>query len=175
MRKQRATKLSAMSLLAKFNLFLVSIAFFSTSYAVGESSSLTAYEILQGYDFPVGLLPKGVKSYEFDESTGKFTVYYEKFCSFTIDGYNLGYKSRITGVIRKDRLSNLNGVQVKILFIWVNIGEVTRDGDQLEFSVGIVSAEFPVDNFYESPQCGCGFDCNGGRRKVDLKRLVSSS
>lgn len=37
--------------------------------------------------------------------------------------------------------------------------EVSRVDDLLEFSVGIASASFGIDNFYECPQCGCGFDC----------------
>uniref|UniRef100_A0A0E0JJ71 Uncharacterized protein n=1 Tax=Oryza punctata TaxID=4537 RepID=A0A0E0JJ71_ORYPU len=40
--------------------------------------------------------------------------------------------------------------------------EVTRCTDHLEFSVGIASTDFTVDNFLESPQCGCGFDCDDG-------------
>lgn len=124
-----------------------------------DSTTPTVYEVLEEYGFPVGILPKGVTSYELDRSTGKFTVYFDGTCSFTIDGYNIRYKSKVTGVISYQRLSDLSGVQVKVLFLWLNIGEVTLEGDELDFSVGIVSADFPVDSFYESPQCGCGFDC----------------
>ncbi|KAK6124447.1 hypothetical protein DH2020_041810 [Rehmannia glutinosa] len=100
--------------------------------------------------------------------------------SFTIDGYDLKYKSTITGTISTDRIKNLKGIQVKILFFWVNIIEVTKDDDddELEFSVGIASANFPVDSFYESPQCGCGFDCvnidvaGKQSRKIRLKLVV---
>ncbi|KAL3849746.1 hypothetical protein ACJIZ3_011628 [Penstemon smallii] len=142
--------------------------------ASASAASLTVYEVMESYDFPEGLLPKGVTGYELDSATGKFTVYLNKTCSFTINGYNLRYKSKITGTISKDRIKNLKGIQVKVLFFWVNIVEVTKDGDELEFSVGIASADFPVDNFYESPQCGCGFDCvNGGKGigKFGFKRL----
>lgn len=38
--------------------------------------------------------------------------------------------------------------------------EVRRVDDELEFSVGIASENFPVNNFYECPQCGCGLICN---------------
>ncbi|KAL3649125.1 hypothetical protein CASFOL_005528 [Castilleja foliolosa] len=129
------------------------------------ADSPTVYEVLLSYDFPAGLLPQGVISYELDYSTGKFSVYLNKSCSFTIQGYDLKYKSTITGTISKDKIKNLKGIQVKILFFWVNIVEVTKDDDDLEFSVGIASASFEVDNFYESPKCGCGFDCvNLGKR-----------
>ncbi|KAH6799739.1 hypothetical protein C2S51_036223 [Perilla frutescens var. frutescens] len=123
------------------------------------------YEVLRYYGFPAGLLPEGVTSYELDAATGKFSVYMNSSCSFSISGYDLKYKSTITGTITKNKISNLNGIQVKILFFWINIIEVTNTGNELEFSVGIASANFPVDNFYERPRCGCGFDCvNSGKR-----------
>ncbi|CAN0922731.1 Polyadenylate-binding protein-interacting protein 10 [Linum grandiflorum] len=45
--------------------------------------------------------------------------------------------------------------------IWLNIVEVVHDDGQMQFSVGITSADFPLDGFDETPQCGCGFNCNG--------------
>ncbi|GFP80639.1 uncharacterized protein at5g01610 [Phtheirospermum japonicum] len=148
-------------------LLIFSAALLSATPPPVAADSLTVYEVLRSYDFPAGLLPQGVTSYELDSSTGKFSVYLNKTCSFTIQGYDLKYKSTITGTISKDKIKDLKGIQVKILFFWVNIIEVTKDDDELEFSVGIASASFEVDNFYESPQCGCGFDCvNFGKRNI---------
>ncbi|KQK06701.1 uncharacterized protein LOC100834310 [Brachypodium distachyon] len=123
----------------------------------------TAYEALATFDFPPGIIPKGVVSYTLDESTGDFTAHLNtsKTCEFSIQGsYSLRYQPTISGRISVDRLSNLQGVSVKVLFFWLNIIEVTRSGDNLGFSVGIASADFGLDNFLESPTCGCGFDCN---------------
>ncbi|KAG8389505.1 hypothetical protein BUALT_Bualt02G0236400 [Buddleja alternifolia] len=157
-------------------LLAISVTIISASpEAVAAADSPTVYEALETYGFPVGLLPKGVTSYELDSATGKFTVHLNKSCSFTIDGYNLNYKTKISGTISTNRIKNLNGIQVKVLLFWVNIIEVTKDGDELELSVGIASADFPMDSFVESPQCGCGFDCvNGGKRsaKFGFKSLV---
>ncbi|XP_027363398.1 uncharacterized protein At5g01610-like [Abrus precatorius] len=130
-----------------------------TSASRENTTTLTAYDVLQQYDFPVGLLPKGVVGYELDSSTGKFKAYLEDACTFSIESYELKYKSTITGVIRKDKISNLEGIEVKVFFLWLNIVTVTRDEGELQFSVGIASADFAVSNFYESPTCGCGFDC----------------
>ncbi|CAN7066714.1 unnamed protein product [Brassica oleracea var. botrytis] len=128
----------------------------------------TAYSLLQSYNFPVGILPKGVSSYDLDKSTGKFHAYFNKSCSFALQGsYQLDYKSTISGVISENKLTKLTGVKVKVLFLWLNIVEVIRNGDQLEFSVGITSANFAIGEFYESPQCGCGFDCNGLKLKSE--------
>ncbi|KAF0927603.1 hypothetical protein E2562_034572 [Oryza meyeriana var. granulata] len=131
--------------------------------AGGGATKPTAYETLATFDFPPGILPKGVVSYTLDDSTGDFTATLNttSTCGFSIQGsYSLRYQPRLSGRIAADRLTNLQGVSVKILFLWVNIIEVTRHGDQLGFSVGIASADFSVDNFLESPRCGCGFDCD---------------
>lgn len=127
----------------------------------GDSTAPTAYEVLRSYDFPVGLLPKGVTGYDLDESTGRFNAYLNDSCSFSLEGsYQLSYKSKISGRISKGKLTKLSGISVKVLILWLNIVEVTRNGGNLDFSVGIASADFAVDNFYISPQCGCGLDCD---------------
>lgn len=140
----------------------------SAAVSVGvAASSPTAYEVIQSYDFPVGILPVGVTHYDLDESTGKFNAYLNGPCSFSLEGsYQLKYKSRISGYIQKGRLTQLTGVSVKVLFLWLNIIEVTRNGHNLEFSVGIASAEFGLDNFYVCPRCGCGLNCDGDSKSV---------
>ncbi|XP_042516751.1 uncharacterized protein At5g01610-like [Macadamia integrifolia] len=149
-------------LLSSTALLCFSFLFLSSLTAADEN--LTAYEILQSYDFPVGLLHTGVSGYDFDTSTGKFAVYLNETCSFNIqNSYELNYRSTIKGYITKGKISQLQGISVKVFLFWVNIIEVTRIGDQLEFSVGITSADFPVANFDECPQCGCGFDCKKGQ------------
>lgn len=146
--------------IAVFVLSVLVIALPNLSSA-SEDGTLSAYDILQQYDFPVGLLPKGATGYQIDRDTGEFAAYFNKTCKFSLEGsYELEYKSTIKGVISKGRLKNLKGVSVKVLILWLNIVEVVRDGDDLEFSVGVASADFPIYNFEESPQCGCGLNCN---------------
>ncbi|KAK9726333.1 hypothetical protein RND81_05G206600 [Saponaria officinalis] len=123
------------------------------------TTALTAYDILESYDFPVGLIPKGATGYEFNPSTGEFKLFLPNTCKFHIDSYELQYKTTISGILKKDRLYKLKGVSVKVLLLWLNIVEVRKEDDELQFSVGIASANFPLDGFEESPQCGCGFLC----------------
>ncbi|CAA2967716.1 uncharacterized protein LOC111375692 [Olea europaea subsp. europaea] len=126
----------------------------------GGNPTITAYELLQSYDFPVGILPEGVTHYDLDKTTGKFNAYFKGSCSFSLEGsYQLKYSSKISGYISKGKLTGLSGVSVKVFFLWLDIVEAVRNGDNLEFSVGIASANFSIDNFYESPQCGCGLNC----------------
>ncbi|KAH7578323.1 hypothetical protein ACOSP7_000444 [Xanthoceras sorbifolium] len=164
------------SLLLRITI-LVLISFAVAAYVSGgEDDTKAVYQVLQEYDFPVGIIPKGATGYKLDNTTGKFSLYLNGTCKFSIDSYELEYKSTITGVIRKDKLSSLSGIKVKVILLWLGISEVIRDDDELEFSVGIASANFPVNNFDESPTCGCGFDCvNANEKKVNLNRFVSSS
>ncbi|KAM3356185.1 hypothetical protein P3S68_022899 [Capsicum galapagoense] len=145
--------------------------------AVDGVTSLTAYDLLSSYGFPIGILPKGVTGYNLDKSTGKFSVHLNGDCSFALEGsYQLWYKSKFGGYIANNRLTSLYGVSVKVLFLWLNIVEVVKDGDNLGFSVGIASASFPLDNFLICPQCGRGLNCNnsGEILKIRNSHLVSS-
>ncbi|XP_065860452.1 uncharacterized protein [Euphorbia lathyris] len=155
-------------------LFLLVAA--SSSPSAVADDALTAYEALAAYNFPAGILPEGIVGYELDKSTGKFRANWNGSCSFSLEGsYQLKYASTIRGVISENKITNLSGVSVKILFLWLNIVEVVRYDKELGFSVGIASASFPIDNFYECPRCGCGLDCNGVKvSKLRTNLFVSS-
>ncbi|KAK7344420.1 hypothetical protein VNO77_13990 [Canavalia gladiata] len=152
----------------KFLWMLVVCMTVSYTLSEAESQKLSAYEVLLEYGFPVGLLPKGALGYSLNRETGEFAVYFDKTCSFEVEGYTLSYKPTITGVISPGRLYQLKGVSVKVFILWLSIGEVILKDGHVQFSVGIASADFTVDNFYESPQCGCGFDCNHLRLYGDV-------
>ncbi|XP_054802093.1 uncharacterized protein LOC129305912 isoform X2 [Prosopis cineraria] len=148
------------ALLLLFLFFLLTPPPPASSTATGDEA-LTAYDMLGHYHFPKGLLPKGVIGYELDQSTGRFRAFLDGSCSFSLEGsYQLEYKSTISGYISRDRLTNLEGVKVKVLLFWFNIVEVVRYGDDIEFSVGIASASFPLENFLVCPRCGCGLNCD---------------
>lgn len=143
------------------------------SPTAGGTTSPTAYEVLQEYNFPVGILPKGVTKYELDRTSGKFKAYLNGSCEFWIKDYYIKYKSTITGVISRNELKKLKGISVRVLVVWLNIVEVSRDDGNLDFSVGIVAANFGVRNFLESPQCGCGFNCtNNEEADVEDQRKM---
>ncbi|XP_010938380.1 uncharacterized protein At5g01610 [Elaeis guineensis] len=166
------------SLLLVLLLFCIASAAVSSPLPtiLSDDTKPNAYEVLESYNFPIGLLPKGCLGYDLDTDTGKFSAYFNGTCSFSLEGsYQLRYQSTISGTISVGRLSDLRGVSVKVLFFWINIIEVTRHGDQLEFSVGIASADFTVDNFYENPQCGCGFDCDGASFSSPLRIKLRGS
>ncbi|KAL9999649.1 hypothetical protein Hdeb2414_s0032g00710271 [Helianthus debilis subsp. tardiflorus] len=115
--------------------------------------TLTVYQVLEDYDFPIGLLPSGITSYTLNTDTGELHVNLNATCNLSIGGYNLKYKSTISGLISTRKLTKLKGVSIKLVMFWVDILEVTRHGDELDFLVGKMLAGFNIDNFEESPQC----------------------
>ncbi|XP_076942667.1 uncharacterized protein At5g01610-like [Bidens hawaiensis] len=166
-----------MSHIKSYNLLaLIFLLFTSAAMAQAPPHVPTAYEILQEYDFPVGLLPTNVTSYTLNRETGEFQVNLGTICDFPYDGYEIKYKQTITGLIRRDKLTKLKGVSVKLMFFWVEIVEATRDEGEVDFSVGLLSAGFDVDSFDESPQCGCGFHCVGSevKSRENMGKLYSS-
>ncbi|ESQ37896.1 hypothetical protein EUTSA_v10029529mg [Eutrema salsugineum] len=134
--------------------------FLTVSFAVSDQKT-TGYDAVKSYNLPAGILPKGVVDYKLNPKTGDFNVYFNGTCKFSIQSYQLKYNATISGVISTGNVKNLNGVSVKVLLFWVNKVEVSLDSGNLDFSVGVASASFPAADFVESPQCGCGFDCNG--------------
>ncbi|XP_061351898.1 uncharacterized protein LOC133296866 [Gastrolobium bilobum] len=146
--------------MSSIRLLFILVVSMTLGCALSQPNKLSAYEVLVEYGFPVGLLPKGAIGYALNRETGEFAVYFDGRCSFSIESYELEYKATITGVISNRRLYKLKGVKVKVLLLWLNIVEVVRTNNDIQFSVGIASANFGLENFFECPQCGCGFDCN---------------
>ncbi|CAO2839746.1 unnamed protein product [Amaranthus hypochondriacus] len=153
-------------------LFISLLTFLCISSITAWDERLSPYEALQSFNFPIGILPKGALGYELDEKTGSFKAFLNGSCSFSLEGsYQLKYKSTINGNISKNKLTNLSGVSVKVFLLWLNIVEVRRKGDQLQFSVGIASANFDVHDFYECPQCGCGLRCHQKVNHGEMKKV----
>ncbi|KAK2965180.1 hypothetical protein RJ640_019935 [Escallonia rubra] len=133
-----------------------------------QPSPPSVYDALKQYNFPSGILPQGVTGYDLDPTTGQFTAHLNGKCGYKLGGYKLRYEPTITGFISQGKLEELHGVAVKVLFFWVNVEKVQRNGDDLEFTTRIKSATFPVSGFGASPQCGCGFQCGNAADNIGI-------
>lgn len=141
------------------SIFMIFFLLLSTSLSVSGQKKPSVYQVLENYTLPRGILPEGVHDYELNRRTGVFKVRFNTTCSFSIESYKVKYKPTISGIITRGRVIRLIGVSVKVLFFWINISEVSRDGDDVEFFVGATSEEFSTKYFVDSPKCGCGFNC----------------
>ncbi|CAN6335782.1 unnamed protein product [Urochloa humidicola] len=130
----------------------------SGAVAAGNgTSSPTAYEMLEKYNFPRGILPAGVKGYVL-RPDGSFEVYFPRPCEFLLARrWLVRYDARVSGSVAAGSLTALQGISVKVVFLWLGVGEVDRAGDKLSFYIGPVATSFPLADFAESPRCR-GYD-----------------
>ncbi|KAJ1265168.1 hypothetical protein BS78_08G059000 [Paspalum vaginatum] len=141
-------------------LALAAVAAAAAGGGNNATSSPTAYEMLERYDFPRGILPAGVVGYEL-RADGSFEVYFPQTCEFLLaKKWLVRYEARVSGDVAAGSLTALQGISVKVLFLWIGVGEVDRTGDTLSFYIGPVSTSFPLSDFAESPQCR-GYDYDG--------------
>ncbi|XP_072999143.1 uncharacterized protein At5g01610-like [Typha latifolia] len=136
-------------------ILLISVASLAPTDALA-SDEPSAYEMVERYNFPKGILPEGAQSYSLKQD-GSFEVILSRECEFKLKGgYLVKYTRRITGKADPGHLTELNGVSVKVLLFWFGINEVVRRGPEIDFYVGPLSASFAASNFEEFPQCRCG-------------------
>ncbi|CAN6353155.1 unnamed protein product [Urochloa humidicola] len=145
-------------------LLLAAMAMAATA-APGNATTPTAYEMLERYNFPRGILPAGVTGYVL-RPDGTFEVYFPRRCEFLLaKRWLVRYETRVSGSVAAGSLTALDGISVKVVFLWVGVGEVDRAGDKLSFYIGPVSTSFPLGDFAESPRC----------RGYDVAAAVASS
>ncbi|XP_062202847.1 uncharacterized protein LOC133905146 [Phragmites australis] len=143
-------------------LLLATVAVVAAESSVGGNgtSSPTAYEMLERYDLPRGILPEGVEGYVL-RPDGTFEVYFPRACEFLLSHkWLVRYDARVSGSAAAGSLTALEGISVKVLFLWLSVGEVDRAGDRLSFYIGPVATSFPLGDFAESPRCR-GYDRAG--------------
>jgi hypothetical protein len=117
----------------------------------------TAYEMLERYNFPRGILPAGVQGYALHPG-GAFEVYFPRPCEFLLARrWLVRYEARVSGSVAAGSLTALRGISVKVVFLWLGVGEVDRAGDSHSFYIGPVAKSFPLGDFAESPRCR-GYD-----------------
>ncbi|KAL6660540.1 hypothetical protein ACP70R_001575 [Stipagrostis hirtigluma subsp. patula] len=133
-------------------IILLFTAMASPVTASDNSTTPTAYEMLEKYEFPRGILPEGVTGYVL-RPDGSFEVYLSRECNLHAAKMQVHYSSRIAGNVQNRSIHGLEGVKVKMLFAWIGIDQVDRNDDQIYFHAGILSKLFPVDKFASSPQC----------------------
>uniref|UniRef100_A0A7N0USE5 DUF538 family protein n=1 Tax=Kalanchoe fedtschenkoi TaxID=63787 RepID=A0A7N0USE5_KALFE len=133
-------------------------------------SNATAHDVLALFGLPRGLLPASVKSYSYDPDDGRFTVELTKPCylHFSILFY---YHETVTGVLEQGSMTDMEGIELKKLFVWVPLTEIkarpppSRD---IELVIGFVSETKDAAEFEEVRPCednGGGCAAAGGNPK----------
>ncbi|GJN13564.1 hypothetical protein PR202_gb00282 [Eleusine coracana subsp. coracana] len=114
------------------------------------TSSPTAYEMLEQYNFPRGILPEGVTGYKL-RPDGGFEVYFPRACEFLLSHtWLVRYDARISGDAASGSSRRSLG-SAKVLFLWNPRRRGDRVGDSVSFYVGPVATSFPIADFARQP------------------------
>ncbi|KAF5471493.1 hypothetical protein F2P56_008281 [Juglans regia] len=94
-------------------------------------------ELLKEYDMAVGIFPRDATNYEFNEETGKLTVFVPAVCEVGYkDSSVLRFSTTITGYLEKGKLVDIEGMKTKVM-IWVKVSCISSDGSKLHVTAGM--------------------------------------
>lgn len=103
----------------------------------------------------MGLLPKGVTNFTFDNATGRFEVYLDQACNAKFED-EIHYDCNVTGKLTFGQISGLSGISAQDLFLWFPVKEIRVDipsSGLIYFDVGVVSKQFSLSSFETPREC----------------------
>ncbi|XVF81293.1 hypothetical protein PTKIN_Ptkin15bG0143900 [Pterospermum kingtungense] len=116
----------------------------------GEEDSI--YEILKAHGLPMGLLPKGITRFDFDD-TGRFEVHLDQACNAKFES-ELHYDRNVSGTLSYGQIGALSGISAQELFLWFPVKGIRVDvpsSGLIYFDVGVVSKQFSL-SLFETPR-----------------------
>ncbi|KAK4748196.1 hypothetical protein SAY87_014782 [Trapa incisa] len=94
-------------------------------------------ELLKDYGLAVGIFPRDATNYEFNEATGKLTVFIPLICEVGYrDSSVLRFSTTVTGYLEKGKLADIEGMKTKVM-IWVKVTSISAEGSKLYFTAGV--------------------------------------
>ncbi|KAH0882632.1 hypothetical protein HID58_058728, partial [Brassica napus] len=115
-------------------------------------------ELLKEFGLPVGIFPQDATNYEFNEETGKLTVFIPETCEVGYrDSSVLRFSTTVTGYLEKGKLAEVEGLKTKLM-IWVKVTCISADPSKVYFTAGmkksrsrdayeVIRSGFSVDKF----------------------------
>lgn len=138
-----------------FTVFIASTLLLVVKASPLQSTSRSIYDVLKLYGLPMGLLPKGVKDFSFDDSSGRFEVHLDQACNAKFEN-ELHYDQNISGNLSYGEINGLNGILAQDLFLWFAVKEIRVDvpsSGLIYFDVGVVSKQFSLSSFETPKEC----------------------
>jgi len=113
-------------------------------------------ELLKEFGLPVGIFPQDATNYEFNEETGKLTVFIPETCEVGYrDSSVLRFSTTVTGYLEKGKLAEVEGMKTKVM-IWVKVTCISADSSKVYFTAGIKKSR--SRDAYEVIRPGVGVD-----------------
>ncbi|KAE8675173.1 hypothetical protein F3Y22_tig00111693pilonHSYRG00148 [Hibiscus syriacus] len=112
------------------------------------------YDILKDHGLPMGLLPKGITRFDFDD-TGRFEVHLDQACNAHFESV-LRYDMNVSGTLSCKKIEELSGISAKELFLWFQVKGIWVDvpsSGVIHFDVGLVYKQYPLSMFETPKDC----------------------
>lgn len=113
-------------------------------------------ELLKEYDLPIGIFPRDATNYEFNEETGKLTVYIPAVCEVGYkDSSVLRFSTMVTGYLEKGKLVDIEGIKTKVI-VWAKVTCISSEKSKVSFTAGVKKSR--SRDAYEVLRDGIGID-----------------
>ncbi|KAK8521710.1 hypothetical protein V6N13_021794 [Hibiscus sabdariffa] len=129
--------------------------------ASGDQDSI--YGILKAHGLPMGLLPKGIAQFHFDD-TGRFEVHLDQPCKTKFES-EMHYDRNVSGTLSYGQIGALSGISAQELFLWFPVKGIRVDvptSGLIYFDVGVVFKQFPLSLFESPRDCLAVLDSESG-------------
>ncbi|XP_074290570.1 uncharacterized protein At5g01610-like isoform X2 [Silene latifolia] len=138
------------------NLLVVKITILITTLIYSTTSSpITVHQLLKNKGLPQGLLPKEVKSYEFNDQNGLLNVYLDGPCLTKFDN-RVKFDSVVRANLTFGELLGVEGLTQEELFIWLPVKEISvndPDSGLILFDIGMAQKQLSLSLFEDPPSC----------------------
>ncbi|XP_047062450.1 uncharacterized protein LOC124669966 [Lolium rigidum] len=134
-------------------LILLCLSFLLTSStSTAPYNPPTVPELMDLFGLPRALLPSTARRYLLHDD-GSFELFLDDVCEVEAGGYRVLYDIRLAGSLAAGSVTGLEGVRVRVLFVWVPVTGVEVGGGVVTLSVGPLKKSFPAVGFKTSPRC----------------------
>lgn len=119
-----------------------------------SSSNSSIYEVLKSHGLPMGILPKGVKHFSFDEN-GRFEAHLDEACTTKLEN-ELHYDRNVSGTVSYGQMGALSGISAQELFLWFPVKGIRVDipsSGLIYFDVGVIFKQLSLSLFETPSDC----------------------
>ncbi|XP_057540185.1 uncharacterized protein At5g01610 [Amaranthus tricolor] len=138
-----------------FQFSILTIFLLCSTLVPPSSSSITVHELLKKKGLPAGLLPKEVKSYEFNEQNGFLEVFLDGPCLTKFENRVL-FESVVRANLTYGELMGVEGLTQEELFIWLPVKEIAVSDPYsgiILFDIGMAHKQLSLSLFEDPPSC----------------------
>ncbi|KAI3819598.1 hypothetical protein L1987_13439 [Smallanthus sonchifolius] len=135
-------------------ILIITLSISAQFHPSSSKQSATICEILKSNGLPMGLLPKGVTNFTFDDS-GRLEVHLDQACNSKFEN-ELHYDRNVSGTLTYGQFNGVSGISAQDLFMWFTVKEIRVDipsSGLIYFDVGVVHKQFSLSSFDTPRDC----------------------